>query len=49
MFSTTQNLRHLRQPVDKTEWGIAPTKVNAYYNPPYNQFGKHQYYIDEMD
>lgn len=38
VFSTTRNLRHLRQPVDKTEWDIAPTKVNAYYNPPYNQF-----------
>lgn len=40
VFSTKRNLKRLRQPVDKTEWLSAPTQVNAYYNPPYNQFGK---------
>ena len=25
-------------------WEIAPTEVNAYYEPLYNQFGKHVKY-----
>ncbi len=25
------------KPVDKTEWGMTPQTVNAYYNPPYNE------------
>ena len=32
------NLRQLGTNVDKTEWDIAPTAVNAYYNPSFNQF-----------
>jgi len=27
----------LGKPVDKTEWGMTPPTVNAYYNPPYNE------------
>ena len=27
----------LGQPVDKTEWGMTPPTVNAYYNPSYNE------------
>lgn len=27
----------LGKPVDKTEWGMSPQTVNAYYNPSYNE------------
>ena len=27
----------LTKPVDKTEWGMSPQTVNAYYNPSYNE------------
>jgi len=27
----------LKKPVDKTEWGMSPQTVNAYYNPSYNE------------
>ena len=27
----------LYKPVDKTEWGMSPQTVNAYYNPSYNE------------
>ena len=33
-------LRSLRQPVDKSVWLNAPTAVNAYYDPQFNQFGR---------
>lgn len=31
------NLEKLAKPVDKTEWGMSPQTVNAYYNPSYNE------------
>ncbi len=31
------NLSKLGNPVDKTEWGMTPPTVNAYYNPSYNE------------
>ena len=31
------NLSKLGQPVDKTEWGMTPQTVNAYYNPTTNE------------
>ncbi len=35
-FERKRNLAKLGKPVDKTEWGMTPPTVNAYYNPPEN-------------
>nr|KAI8736327.1 neprilysin-like [Biomphalaria glabrata] len=32
-----ENLRELRKPIDKEKWSIAPSTVNAFYNPLNNQ------------
>jgi predicted metalloendopeptidase len=32
-----KELEKLNKPVDKTEWGMSPQTVNAYYNPSYNE------------
>jgi len=32
-----KELDKLYKPVDKTEWGMSPQTVNAYYNPSYNE------------
>jgi endothelin-converting enzyme/putative endopeptidase len=32
-----KSLEKLNKPVDKTEWGMSPQTVNAYYNPSYNE------------
>ena len=32
-----EDLAKLSKPVDKTEWGMSPQTVNAYYNPSYNE------------
>ena len=32
-----KSLLKLNKPVDKTEWGMSPQTVNAYYNPSYNE------------
>ena len=32
-----KELAKLSKPVDKTEWGMSPQTVNAYYNPSYNE------------
>ncbi len=32
-----QDLDKRFKPVDKTEWGMSPQTVNAYYNPSYNE------------
>lgn len=35
-FETRRNYRKIGQPVDKTEWGMTPPTVNAYYSPSAN-------------
>ncbi|MDA6070883.1 M13 family metallopeptidase [Flavobacterium sp. AC] len=32
-----KGIEKLHKPVDKTEWGMSPQTVNAYYNPSYNE------------
>jgi putative endopeptidase len=32
-----KDIEKLSKPVDKTEWGMSPQTVNAYYNPSYNE------------
>jgi len=36
-FEYAYNLGKLGRPVDKTEWGMTPPTVNAYYNPAFNE------------
>ena len=35
-FDVQRNFEKLGKPVDKTEWGMSPPTVNAYYSPPQN-------------
>lgn len=36
-WSFKDDLDKLYKPVDKTEWGMSPQTVNAYFNPSYNE------------
>jgi putative endopeptidase len=36
-FDTRYRLSKLGKPVDRTEWGMTPPTVNAYYNPTMNE------------
>ena len=36
-WRTADNLSHLGKPTDRTEWGMSPQTVNAYYNPSTNE------------
>lgn len=36
-WNVEDNISELDEPVDKTEWFMAPQIVNAYYNPSYNE------------
>jgi putative endopeptidase len=36
-FEAQRNFDKIGQPVDKTEWGMTPQTVNAYYNPSNNE------------
>jgi endothelin-converting enzyme/putative endopeptidase len=35
-FERRRDLEKIGKPVDKSEWGMTPPTVNAYYNPPEN-------------
>jgi putative endopeptidase len=37
LFEYQEKLDRIGQPVDRTEWGMTPQTVNAYYNPPLNE------------
>lgn len=36
-WARKDNLKKLGQPIDRTEWGMTPQTVNAYYNPVMNE------------
>jgi predicted metalloendopeptidase len=36
-FDVRRNLGKIGKPVDRTEWGMTPPTVNAYYNPSMNE------------
>ncbi|HMF56718.1 MAG TPA: M13 family metallopeptidase [Pyrinomonadaceae bacterium] len=36
-FDVRRNLTKIGKPVDRTEWGMTPPTVNAYYNPTINE------------
>lgn len=36
-WSHQKNIEKLNEPVDKTEWGMSPQTVNAYFNPSNNE------------
>jgi putative endopeptidase len=36
-FEVNRDLRKIGKPVDRTEWGMTPPTVNAYYNPTMNE------------
>jgi predicted metalloendopeptidase len=36
-FETAFDLQKIGNPVDRTEWGMSPPTVNAYYNPTVNE------------
>lgn len=36
-FETQRNLNKLGKPIDRTEWGMSPQTINAYYNPEMNE------------
>ncbi|HMF10285.1 MAG TPA: M13 family metallopeptidase [Thermoanaerobaculia bacterium] len=37
LYETRRDLAKIGQPVDRTEWGMTPPTVNAYYNAPKNE------------
>jgi len=37
MFEDRRNMERIGKPTDKTQWGMTPPTVNAYYSPPNNE------------
>jgi putative endopeptidase len=37
VYEVRRNRNKIGKPTDKTEWGMTPPTVNAYYNPPYTE------------
>ncbi|MVN75420.1 M13 family peptidase [Hymenobacter sp. HMF4947] len=37
VWANQDNLSKFGKPIDRTEWGMTPPTVNAYYNPPMNE------------
>jgi putative endopeptidase len=37
MYEWNRDLVRINKPVDKTEWGMTPSTINAYYNPSFNE------------
>jgi predicted metalloendopeptidase len=37
LFEFDRNINKLGQPVDRSEWGMTPQTINAYYNPEMNE------------
>lgn len=37
VYEYNRNINKLGKPVDKTEWGMTPSTINAYYNPSFNE------------
>ena len=37
LFEWNREVNRINQPVDKTEWGMSPPTINAYYNPSFNE------------
>jgi putative endopeptidase len=37
MFEWKRDLARINKPVDKSEWGMTPSTINAYYNPSFNE------------
>jgi putative endopeptidase len=37
LYEWNYNVDRINKPVDKTEWGMTPSTINAYYNPSFNE------------
>jgi putative endopeptidase len=37
IYETKRNIAKFGKPVDRTEWGMTPSTINAYYNPAMNE------------
>jgi putative endopeptidase len=37
LYEWNRDVSRINQPVDKSEWGMTPSTINAYYNPSFNE------------